>query len=238
MKGSWQEILKRGLQLLHLEFNDRQKEELEIYLKLLIDFNRRINLTSIDEPREIVVKHFLDSLVAFKHIPPHSSVIDIGTGGGFPGIPLKILQPSLQMVLIDSVKKKIDFLNLVIQKLGLKNIEAYHVRAEELGHDDRFREQFDICLSRAVSSLSVLLEYQLPLLKEGGLSIIYKARGVEQEVKEAEEALNILGGRVLEIEPQDVPFLQAERNLILIKKIRKTPARYPRRPGMPEKRPL
>ncbi|MEC9488736.1 MAG: 16S rRNA (guanine(527)-N(7))-methyltransferase RsmG [Halanaerobium sp.] len=238
MGEKWLEMLQTGLEELGLVYQEQQIEQLQQFMATLLDYNRRTNLTAIADPEEVVVKHFLDSLAAARHIPPDSSVIDVGTGGGFPGIPLKIVMPSLQAVLIDSVRKKVDFLRLALGRLGLEDIVAYHARAEDLGQDSRFRGQFYISLSRAVSALRILLEYQLPFLREGGLALIYKARGIEDEVSEAANAMGVLGGRLREVVELHVPYLQAQRQLLIIEKIGPTPGKYPRRAGMPGKRPL
>lgn len=207
---------------------------------LLQDWNQKFNLTSLTEEKEILIKHFLDSLVCF-HFMPRSiafSLIDIGTGAGFPGIPLKIVNPYIRLTLVDSVQKKVEFCKLLVKELGLSDVEVLHARAEDIGQDNHYREKFDWSVARAVADLSVLAEYMLPLTAVGGFMLAMKGAEVGQEVEKANPAISLLGGDINQIEKIYLPENFGERNLILIKKIKSTPQKYPRKPGKPTKKPL
>jgi len=207
---------------------------------LLQDWNQKFNLTSLTEEKEILIKHFLDSLVCF-HFMPRSiafSLIDIGTGAGFPGIPLKIVNPYIRLTLVDSVQKKVEFCKLLVKELGLSDVEVLHARAEDIGQDNHYREKFDWSVARAVADLSVLAEYMLPLTAVGGFMLAMKGAEVGQEVEKANPAISLLGGDINQIEKIFLPENFGERNLILIKKIKPTPQKYPRKPGKPTKKPL
>jgi 16S rRNA (guanine527-N7)-methyltransferase len=206
-------------------------ELFEIYLKELIAWNQKINLTSIIDPAEIRKKHFEDSLLLLQIILlTDESVVDVGAGAGFPGIPLKIVCPEIKLTLLEATKKKVEFLNHIIKILGLKNTEAIWTRAEDFAQ--KKREAFDVAVSRAVAELNVLCEYCLPLLKVGGTFAAYKEEAVEAEVKRARNAVETLGGSLKEI--KKFP----SRSLVIIRKIKSTPSKYPRRAGMAKKRPL
>lgn len=220
------------------KLSDDQKEKFEIYMKELIEWNKNINLTAITEENEIVLKHFIDSMTISDYIKDNSKIIDIGTGAGFPGIPLKIKNNSLNVTLVDSLNKRINFLNNIINKLNLDNICAIHSRAEELGHNKEQREQYDYAVSRAVANLSTLLEYLLPFVKVGGFCICMKGPNIEQEINNSEKALKELGGKIEKIENFTLPGTDITRNIILIKKINTTKNKYPRKAGTPAKEPL
>lgn len=210
------------------QLNDAQ---LDLYLKELLKWNKKFNLTSITDPEEIRKKHFEDSLLLLQVIPLTSqTIVDVGSGAGFPGIPLKIACPGIKLTLIESTKKKVEFLKYIIQILGLKDTEAVWARAEDFAQTQR--ESFDLAISRAVAKLNTLSEYCLPLIKIGGIFVAYKEEQVEKEIKEAEAAIQILGGKLKEI--KHFPL----RSLVIIEKISKTPEKYPRRAGMAKKRPL
>ena len=213
-----------------------------LYNDLLLETNKSLNLTAITEFEDVVVKHFLDSCMTLSDRAEVFSELlrlaDVGTGAGFPGLPLKIMRPEIRLTLIDSLQKRVDFLQDTVAKLELDDVDCIHARAEEAGRDPAFREQFDLAVSRAVARLSVLSEYVLPFVKEGGLFIAYKSSAVEEELREAENALRILGGTVEKVSVFTIPGTDYERSLIYIRKTDKTPEKYPRKAGKPEKKPL
>ncbi|WMM24728.1 16S rRNA (guanine(527)-N(7))-methyltransferase RsmG [Tissierella sp. MB52-C2] len=229
-----------GIVDLNIELSQEQQNQFIKYKRLLKEWNEKINITAITDDIEIDVKHFLDSLtpVVTKLFDGKKSIIDIGTGGGFPGLPLKIFNEELKVTLLDSLNKRIIFLNEVIKDLGLKNIEAIHGRAEELGRTENYREQYDICISRAVASLNTLSEYCMPFVKVGGYFISMKGEDVEEELKEAEKGIKILGGSILKKELVKIPKSDIVHSLIIIEKIKETPTKYPRGGGKPKKTPL
>ena len=208
------------------------------YMELLIEWNEKINLTAIIEPEEIILKHFIDSLTIYKYIEKDNKVVDVGTGAGFPGIPLKIANPELKITLVDSLNKRLIFLQDVINKLQLKNVEIIHARAEDFGQNKKFREKFDIATSRAVANLSTLSEYLIPLVKLNGKGICMKAGDADQELDEAKKAINVLGGTIKEVENFMLPQSDIGRTVIIINKERNTPTKYPRKAGMPSKDPI
>lgn len=209
--------------------------EFEIYKAELIRWNQRFNLTSITDPQEIQIKHFEDSLSVLKVIElKDQSVVDIGCGAGFPGIPLKIACPQIKLTLVDSVKKKINFLNHIVKILALKDVRVILSRAEDLPF--KFRETYDVAVARAVKKLRILCEYCLPYVKVGGIFVSLKSEKVETEVDLAMKAINLLGGKLKEI--KKIKVSDMTRSLVLIEKIKETPRKYPRRAGIPAKRPL
>ncbi|MBR3163175.1 MAG: 16S rRNA (guanine(527)-N(7))-methyltransferase RsmG [Clostridia bacterium] len=230
--------LKEEAENISIELNEKQLEAFYDYMKLLIEWNEKINLTAIVDPEEIITKHFVDSLTALKYIEESNSVVDIGTGAGFPGIPIKIANRNINMTLVDSLNKRINFLNEVISKNDLVNIEAIHCRAEEFGKNIKYREKYDIAISRAVARLNVLVEYLLPTIKVGGKCICMKGPDSEEEVNEAEKAIEILGGKLEKIECFVLPGTDIKRSIIIINKIKNTPNQYPRKAGMPAKNPI
>lgn len=229
-----------GAKTIDINLSEKQIEKFILYKKLLQEWNKKINITSITEDREVDIKHFVDSIVPIKTnlFNGKLKVIDIGTGGGFPGVPLKIINEDLDILLLDSTNKKIRFLDEVIEKLELKNIEAYHGRAEELGRNEQFREKYDIAISRAVASLDTLSEYALPLVSIGGHFIAMKGPDVEEELKLGQNAIKLLGGKVKNIEKIQLPNTDIIHSLIIIEKIKATPTKYPRAGGKPKKQPL
>lgn len=221
-----------------LSCSEQQIRQFDMFYEMLTEKNKVMNLTGITEFPEVVEKHFLDSLSLCRVIDLHQplSVLDLGTGAGFPGIPLKIVFPELSVTLMDSLQKRVRFLHEVIEKLGFTSIEAVHGRAEEYARNSVYRESFDLCVSRAVANLSVLAEYCLPFVKTGGRFAAYKSGSADGEAKEAERACSLLGGRIEEIYKFDLG--ESKRSFILIKKIKKTPGLYPRKAGTPVRSPL
>lgn len=234
------DILLQGAAKLKIDLNSKQAMKFQIYKTLLKEWNRKINITAITDDAEIDIKHFLDSLtpIATNLFFDDAKVIDIGTGGGFPGLPLKIVNENLDMTLLDSLNKRISFLNEVIKSLELQGITAIHGRAEELGRDVKFREKYDICISRAVASLNTLSEYCMPFIKIGGHFISMKGPDVENELEEAEKAIQVLGGKVIDLKYIEIPQSNIVHSLIIVEKTSKTATKYPRRGGNPKKKPL
>ena len=223
---------------LGVRFLVEQTEQFFEYMNLLIEWNEKMNLTAITEPEEIILKHFIDSITILKHIPDDSEIVDVGTGAGFPGIPLSIMNPTLKITLVDSLNKRLVFLQEVINKLKLQNVEIVHARAEEFGQNKKYREGFDIATSRAVANLSTLSEYLIPLAKVGGKVISMKAANATEEINEAQKAINILGGITEKVEEFNLPQSDIGRTVIIIKKEKQTPSKYPRKPGTPSKEPI
>ena len=224
--------------ILGFDFSVEQISKFYKYMNMLIEWNEKINLTAIIEPNEIILKHFIDSLTIYKDIPNKLSVVDVGTGAGFPGIPLAIMNESLKFTLVDSLNKRLIFLQEVINELNLKNVELVHARAEEFGQNKKYREKFDISTSRAVANLSTLSEYLIPLVKENGKIICMKASEAEEEIEQSKKAINVLGGTIKNVETFDLPQSDIGRTIITIEKTKKTPAKYPRKAGTPSKEPI
>jgi len=223
-----------------IEFNEEKYSKFIKYKEMIKEWNEKINLTAIVEDDEIIKKHFIDSIKVFKFekLKNGRKVIDIGTGGGFPGIPMKIVNPSTEVVLLDSLNKRINFLNEVIKDLELNNIRTIHGRAEDFARESRYREKFDVATSRAVANLTVLSEFCLPYVKVGGYFVAMKGPAIEEEMKDAKNAIKILGGQVEKIIEVDIEGSDLNHNLVVIKKIKETPSKYPRKAGMVTKNPL
>lgn len=232
--------MQDGARLFELELSSGQLDAFETFAAELLAWNRRLNLTRITNPLEIVTKHFLDSLSvwpALSDLPPTLSLIDVGSGAGFPGLPLKIARPSLRLTLLESTAKKTRFLQHMVDVLTLKGVLVVTARAEEAGRRAH-RERHDAAVARAVAAMPVLAEYTLPLIKVGGRVVVQKGQDPTPEVQAAANALGILGGRVRQVIPVNIAGLSGQRHLIVIKKIKSTPVQYPRRPGLPAKKPI
>lgn len=237
-KEEFFELLMLDMKLLNVDISNKEKEMFYEYMNLLIEWNNKMNLTAITQPEEVAKKHFVDSLTVSKYIDKTSNIIDVGTGAGFPGIPIKIVNKDIKITLLDSLNKRLTFLNEVISKLELKNVKIHHARAEEAGVNKEFREKYDIAVSRAVAPLNVLVEYLLPFIKVGGKVICMKGTALEEELEQSKNAINVLGGKVEEIEELMLPNSDIKRTIIIIKKEFNTPKKYPRKPGTPVKQPI
>lgn len=207
------------------------------YMLGILEWNSKVNLTAITDERMFIVKHFIDSLTVNRLLKDRKSVIDIGTGAGFPGIPIKILNENIKITLIDSINKKLNVIRDISSKIGLSNLEIIHTRAEELANNNKYREMYDVATTRAVSNLSTIVEYMLPFVKIDGIAICMKGPNYQEELKQASKAIEILGGNLEGIEKINVDD-ELERNLIIIKKVNKTPNKYPRGQGKPLKEPI
>ena len=219
---------------------DQQMNQFNDFYEMLVEKNKVMNLTAITEYDEVVLKHFIDSIVIYKRISEDNveSIMDVGTGAGFPGIPLKILFPEIRLTLLDSLNKRILFLNEVIHNLGLENIECIHGRAEDIGHLPEYREQYDLTVSRAVANLSSLSEYCVPFVRVGGEFISYKSGNIDDELNDAKTAIHLLGSGIEDVEKYTLPDSDMQRSIVVIRKEKKLSNKYPRKAGMPAKQPL
>lgn len=233
-------VLTKKVKELSIVLNDKQTQQFEQYYNILVEWNKVMNLTAITEYEEVVEKHFLDSLTIVDAINMEKieTLIDVGTGAGFPGIPLKIAFPHLKVTLLDSLNKRIKFLNEVIDLLELDDIKTIHGRAEDYAKQAEYREQYDICVSRAVANLATLSEYCLPYVKVDGLFVPYKSGEIDEELKSSKKAVSILGGKVEEVVKFQLPGTDIGRSFVKIHKIKETKKKYPRKAGMPTKEPL
>ena len=232
------ELMNFYAKKLNIVFSEKQIKQFFKYMNLLIEWNNKINLTAIIEPKEIILKHFIDSLTINKYIEQNKILVDVGTGAGFPGIAVKIYRPDVKVVLVDSLNKRINFLNEVVKELQLENIQTIHSRVEEFKKNKKYRESFDIVTARAVANLTVLSEYLLPLAKVNGKCICMKGSEIEEEINNSKNAINILGGKIEKIDQFKLPDSDINRNIIIINKLKNTPSKYPRKPGTPAKEPL
>lgn len=235
---SFKKEMNINLMALNLKLDDSQIKNFYDFMNLLIEKNKVMNLTGITEPKEVILKHFIDSLTVLKYINENDNIIDVGTGAGFPGIPLKIAENSLETTLLDSLNKRINFLNEVIEKINLNKVKTIHGRAEDFGQDFKYREKYDVAVSRAVAPLNVLLEYMLPFVKVGGKCICMKGSNCDEEIENSRKAIEILGGKIEKIKKFNLPNSDNNRTIFIIKKVQKMSRQYPRKAGIPTKNPL
>ena len=237
---NFKDYLKDATEKYGISLSDEQLDQFDKYYQLLVEWNEKINLTAITEPREVAIKHMVDSLSCWQAdlFEDGIAVIDVGTGAGFPGIPLKIYRPDIKLILLDSLNKRIKFLQTVVDELGLENVKCIHARAEEAARNKALREKFDLVVSRAVARLPVLAEYCLPFVKTGGIFAALKGMKFAEEATDAKNALSVLGGSQPECVEIKLPYLEDKRAVIYIKKEKSTPKAYPRKAGTPDKNPL
>ena len=234
------EQFEKDCKALGVTLSDEQIQQFLKYYEMLVEWNEVMNLTAITEYDEVMKKHFVDSISLCKayDVTQNKTAIDVGTGAGFPGIPLKIAFPNLKITLLDSLNKRIKFLNEVISQLGLQNVETIHGRAEDFGRDAKYREQYDYCVSRAVANAATLSEYCLPFVKVGGAFIPYKSGKIDEELEQGTKAIESLGGSIADVIRFELTGADADRSLVVIEKIAKTAKKYPRKAGMPSKEPI
>lgn len=236
----FQDEMKKATEAYGLNLSEVQLQQFTRYYELLIAWNEKMNLTAITEAHEVAIKHMVDSLTAYDKTLFHKgvSVIDVGTGAGFPGLPLKIFCPEIRLTLMDSLNKRVKFLQTVVDELGLTGVECVHARAEEGARNKKYREQFDIAVSRAVARLPILCEYCLPFVKKGGHFLALKGRAYAEEAEEAKKAIKVMGGSHTEVREVHLPDLEDKRAIIIVTKTMPTPKAYPRKAGTPAKNPL
>lgn len=236
---SFRETLETAAQQAGYPLTDQQLDQFGIYADLLLETNKSLNLTAITDPDEVAVKHMVDSLLVYNKERFHNhTIVDVGTGAGFPGLPLKIYDSGMRVTLIDSLQKRLHFLEQVVKSLGLGQVRCTHARAEDAGKDPALREKFDVAVARAVAALPVLAEYCLPLVRVGGVFYAMKGSRYQEEVDAAHHAVEVLGGKITEVRPVQLPGLTDHRAIITIEKVRPTPRQYPRKAGVASKRPL
>lgn len=233
-------ILEKGCEALGIHLSEEQEIQFVKYYEFLIERNKMVNLTSITELEEVLRKHFVDSLAVVKavDISKLTTMIDIGTGAGFPGIPLKIAFPQLQSCLLDSLQKRVSFLEESFSRLGMRNIMAVHGRAEDFAKNKGYREVYELCVSRAVANLATLSEYCLPFVKVGGVFVSYKSGNIQEELKQSARAVELLGGKVEDTVYFQLPDSDIDRSFVVIRKVKNTPGKYPRKAGTPAKDPI
>lgn len=223
---------------INIDINETEANKFYEYTQLLLEWNNKINLTAITEENDIILKHYIDSLTTSELIKDSKTIMDIGTGAGFPGIPLKIVNEEKEFVLVDSLNKRIKFLEEVKEKIELKNLELIHSRVEDLAKNKKYRENMDVVISRAVANTRVLVEYMLPFVRLNGLCICMKGPNVKNEIEDAKKAIEILGGKIIEVKKIELAKENIERNILIIKKVKNTPNKFPRKAGVPTKYPL
>ena len=232
--------LKKSLEAMNIINSQELIEKFRIYMEGVLEWNEKVNLTTITDPDEFAIKHFVDSIICANY-PEYinaAKIIDVGTGAGFPGIPLSIISPEKEFILMDSLNKRLKIIDELCQRADIKNVVTLHARAEELAKNKAHRERYDLCVSRAVANMAVLAEYCLPFIKVGGFLMAYKGPEAENEVREAEHALSLLGGRAEEIRNGNLKEFGIDHKVVVIKKVSNTPSKYPRKPGTPTKEPL
>ncbi len=233
-------FLQDKLQVLSVEVDRKKIDQFNQFYDIIVEWNKVMNLTAITDYKDVVEKHFLDSLSIERilKLDDLKTVMDVGTGAGFPGMPLKIIYPELKITLLDSLNKRVKFLNEVIRQLELKNIDAIHGRAEDIGKNENYREKYDLCVSRAVANLATLSEYCMPFVKVGGVFVSYKSGDIDEEVLKSKKAISLFGGKIEEVVKFQLPGTDINRAFVKIKKIKGTPKKYPRKSGIPSKEPL
>lgn len=231
-------LLKDGALKLNIPLSDKKAGQFMTYMDMLLETNKSLNLTAITEPEEVITKHFLDSLTACNLIPQGSSVIDVGCGAGFPGLPVKIAREDISLTLLDSLNKRLEFIKSVLSATKIEGAVLVHSRAEDGGRDKKYREKFDVALSRAVANMAVLCEYCLPYVKVGGTFLSLKGPAAPDELKLAEKAISTLGGEIAEVREVCVPHTDLLHKIVVIKKVRACPDIYPRKAGTPSKKPI
>lgn len=233
------DYLVNEMKKINIDLSESQIQQFMKYYEMLVEWNKVMNLTGITEFKEVVMKHFVDSVIIDQKLVSQSkTMIDIGTGAGFPGIPLKIVYPHLNVTLLDSLNKRINFLNSVISEIGLENIETIHGRAEDFAKKEQYREQFDLCVSRAVANLATLSEYCIPYVKVNGYFAPYKSGNISEEIEMSKFAVNLLGGKMQEIDEFMLPGTDIARSIVKIKKYKNTGKKFPRKAGLPTKEPI
>ena len=219
-----------------IELSENQIEQFSVYMDFLLEENEKYNLTAITDKKEVVIKHFVDSVLGHTEIPQNAKVIDVGTGAGFPGVPLKIVRPDIKLTLLDSLQKRINFLNMLSQKLQLKDVFAVHSRAED--YASNMREKFDVACSRAVAGVPTLSEYLIPYVKVGGKLLMYKSASLQEELSQGEKAITTLGGKVEKILEFNLSEVDSQRKILTIKKVKPTDKKYPRGKNLPKTKPI
>ncbi|PBH35494.1 16S rRNA (guanine(527)-N(7))-methyltransferase RsmG [Clostridioides difficile] len=234
------ELLKNGIEGFNIDTNDSMLEKFKIYREILVDWNKKMNLTGIEDEKEVYIKHFLDSISAVKngYIKNGMSIIDVGTGAGFPGIPWKICLDSLELTLLDSLNKRINFLEEVSRVLELDNVTFIHGRAEDFGKNENYREKYDVATARAVAGLPILMEFCVPFVKVGGYFICLKGPNANLELEESQKAIDVLGLEYIEKIDVELPEIDLNHNILVFKKVMETPVKYPRKAGKPAKNPI
>ncbi len=229
-----------GAESYGLNLSDSQAQQFVDYMSLLREWNEKINLTAITEPEEVITKHFLDSMSVYAtpYVKEGTSVIDVGTGAGFPGLVMKIAKPGIKLTLLDSLAKRLNFLQTVCEETNITDVEFVHSRAEDGGQNPAYREKFDVAIARAVANMSTLSEYLLPFVKVGGHFIAMKGPLADEELANAKKAIATLGGEIAEVAEVDVPFTDLHHRIVVVKKVKPTPKGYPRKAGTPSKKPL
>lgn len=237
-KEDFKRIMIENLKEINIYLSDFQLEQFYNYMNILIEWNKFMNLTGITDPKEIIIKHFIDSLTVLDKIDRNNTIIDVGTGAGFPGIPIKIASPDTEVVLLDSLSKRVNFLNEVIKKLQLKGIKTIHGRAEDYGRNKNHREKYDVAIARAVAPLNILLEYLMPFVRVKGKCLCMKGANSEEEISLSKRAIEKLGGKLIYTEEFLIPNTDMKRKIVEIEKIKNTEEKYPRKAGIPSKEPL